>query len=307
MAFRPFHFIASLAAVALLAGCASRTAYQSRETMGSIKDSHANAPAMRVAGPRPVGKSKSTTPALSSASKSGIRAATAAISSDGQLASTLVATKPTDAWSDKSAMPETAKPVTVASAQPTSPDEATPAKAQSAVSAATIIAAKSPDPTAPQSAEARATTDLRRNLGPAPVAIVPPAVKIADPVVAAPPALAPSAVAPTVPLRTAVAAPTANVGTGSLKTLNLAGLWLAQNNMTNARAALADATKDNDPTLLNALAETYDPIALKRYPRLANEADSARAIELYTLAAAKGSLPAKSSLARLQAALAKPQ
>ena len=77
--------------------------------------------------------------------------------------------------------------------------------------------------------------------------------------------------------------------------------------MANARAALVDGNKGQDPALLLALAETYDPIMLKRYPRMSGEADMKRAMDLYSQAIAKGSEPAKSALARLQTLTTKPQ
>ncbi len=81
--------------------------------------------------------------------------------------------------------------------------------------------------------------------------------------------------------------------------------WLKAGNVANARALLADAAKGENSDVVAALAETYDPIALQRYPRLAGQADATRAVELYSQAAAKGSDSAKERLKALQAFMQK--
>jgi hypothetical protein len=293
MLFRPYRLMASLSAIALLTGCASRAAHQSSEYGGSIKDTHVSVASKRVAAPTSVVK-------LSAVKmKAGSPEHPSAVKSDATY----------------EPGPTVQRVITAKTGSDTSApgaDLPTP-KAQAPVSTTTSVSVKSSEPTLPPQTppapqEARATSDLRRNLGPAPVAAAPVVGKPDSQTVAVSPPKTEVTVTPAAaPIRAPAATTDVGADTTSSKTLNLSGLWLAQNNITNARAALADAVKNQDPALLNALAETYDPITLKRYPRLINEANSARAIELYTQAAAKGSQAAKTSLARLQAFVAKPQ
>lgn len=81
--------------------------------------------------------------------------------------------------------------------------------------------------------------------------------------------------------------------------------WLKAGNVANARALLADAAKSDNPDLLVALGETYDPLALQRYPRLVGQADALRAVDLYGQAAGKGSDAAKAKLTALNGFLQK--
>jgi hypothetical protein len=299
--------LASLSVAALLAGCASRSAYDPGEHRGSIKDTHGAGPQMRVAGPvstsevpAPKSQRQSVTVASDRTQKPREQAQLEQRTESRALIERIAPDKP---------VVKDTQPVAT-EAPPTKPAE---------VKVAAEPAVKPPVAQAPvtQPAESRPTADLRRNAGPttitvpatpAPAATTPLATPKPDAQVAAvapaktepspaQPVTKPSPARPTTP--GVSAEPTSK--TPTQRTLQLASLWLAQNNMANARAELADAAKGEDPVLLNALAETYDPIMLKRYPRMSGEADVGRAIDLYKQAIAKGFEPAKSALARLQA------
>ena len=151
-------------------------------------------------------------------------------------------------------------------------------------------------PIEPAQSEARATADARRG-GPAVVALAPIAV-------------GPTAVAPIEPPQksatpVAVSPVTAKVDDKTRETLKLVDVWMRQGNIGNARTALADAVRTENAELLYALAATYDPVALQRFPKLAEKADSDYAVSFYKLAMAKGSTEAKDALAKMQAFLAK--
>ena len=75
--------------------------------------------------------------------------------------------------------------------------------------------------------------------------------------------------------------------------------WMKAGNIANARALLSDAARGDNPDLLTALAETYDPVALRSYPKLLGQADPAKAVEYYSKAAAKGSDAARDRLTSL--------
>ena len=67
------------------------------------------------------------------------------------------------------------------------------------------------------------------------------------------------------------------------ETLKLVDVWMRQGNIGNARTALADAVRTENSELLFALAATYDPVALQRFPKLAEKADSDYAVSFYKL------------------------
>jgi hypothetical protein len=136
-------------------------------------------------------------------------------------------------------------------------------------------------------AETRPTVDARRTGGPATVA------------------LAPIAPTPKTTDQPAAAAPAAKVDDKTREMLKLVDVWLRQSNISNARTTLADAVRTENPDLLNALASTYDPVALQKYPKLVGFADADYAQSFYALAIAKGSLEAKDGLAKMQAYLGK--
>ncbi len=82
---------------------------------------------------------------------------------------------------------------------------------------------------------------------------------------------------------------------------------LKKGNFINARALLQDAGRGENGELLVALAETYDPVVLaRRFPRYARAGDSAKALELYQRAAAKGSSTAVNRVDALKAHIANP-
>jgi hypothetical protein len=139
----------------------------------------------------------------------------------------------------------------------------------------------------PAQTDTRPMADVRRGSGPAPVALAPiaPVPKAAEPAMVTP--------------------PSNKMDDKTRETLKLADVWMRQNNVGNARTALADAVHSENPELLTALAATYDPVALQRYPKLAGQADSNYALSFYSLAISKGSAEAKEALAKMQAFLGK--
>lgn len=145
--------------------------------------------------------------------------------------------------------------------------------------------------------EARPIADARRGGGPAVVALAP--------VAAAPIAVAPVAPAPMSATPVAVSPLAVKADEKTRETLKLVDVWMRQGNIGNARTALADAVRTENAELLFALAATYDPVALQRFPKLAEKADSDYAVSFYKLAIAKGSTEAKDALAKMQAFLAK--
>ena len=145
--------------------------------------------------------------------------------------------------------------------------------------------------------EARPIADARRGGGPAVVALAP--------VAAAPIAVAPVAPAPMSETPVAVSPLAVKADEKTRETLKLVDVWMRQGNIGNARTALADAVRTENSELLFALAATYDPVALQRFPKLAEKADSDYAVSFYKLAIAKGSSEAKDALAKMQAFLAK--
>jgi hypothetical protein len=321
----------SLSVAALLAGCASRATHYGAENGGSIKDTHTSGPQMRVAGP----VHSPSTPSASQQKRKRVvdaedNAYTAAKSNPSASSGVTIERKTSPVVSPvisdgqtapKQAIVTQIQDVRAPSIQATVAIEPKPAlDATPKVTAPQVVVAP---PTLP--VENRSSTDLRRSSGPLP-ATAPPATPNSaptQPATAAPvpktetqvavatpdkPA-APALVTKPSPARSATPGVSNEPGpkTANQRTLQLATLWLAQNNMANARAELAAGAKGEDPALLNALAETYDPIMLKRYPRMSGEADVSRAMDLYKQAIAKGSEPAKSALARLQAMPPKPQ
>jgi hypothetical protein len=144
-----------------------------------------------------------------------------------------------------------------------------------------------PLPADPAQPDTRPTAEARRGGGPAPVA------------------LAPVAPAPKASEQVSVAAPAPKVDDKTREMLKLVDVWLRQNNISNARTTLVDAVKSENPDLLNALAGTYDPVALQKYPKLVGHADVEYAQSFYALAIAKGSVEAKEGLAKMQAYLGK--
>lgn len=114
---------------------------------------------------------------------------------------------------------------------------------------------------------------------------------------------APAAVAePTVQAKVAALTPGERVRT----TLERAQAHLKAGKLANARALLEDAGRsESSGEIMKALAETYDPLVLRQYPRLAQAGDPARAVMLYSDAVAKGSVAANDQLARLKEHLAR--
>ncbi len=162
-------------------------------------------------------------------------------------------------------------------------------------SAPAPVAAPSVPTPAPKVVETRPTAEPRRE-APAPSAPAPSPTPNASSgsgqqIAALPLPVAPSAVQP--------------IDNQVRAVIGRAEGWLKAGNVANARALLSDAAKNDNPELLMALGETYDPLALQRYPRLAGQADAMRAVDLYGQAAGKGSDAAKAKLNALNAFLQK--
>jgi hypothetical protein len=187
-------------------------------------------------------------------------------------------------------------------------------------------------PPAPRAAvDARPTAEARRvaaNVEPAivpkpPAVVMPQPVVLPDVAVAVPQTDAPSVppAAPTAP--TIVLVPKSNptpVPPAALPantapkgaplpdtqrvsaTLASAEGYLRAGRVQNARALLEDNAKTGNIEILQALAETYDPLVLPdKYPKLARIGDAPRAIFYYEQAKANGALALDSRLVALKA------
>lgn len=83
-------------------------------------------------------------------------------------------------------------------------------------------------------------------------------------------------------------------------TISRAQDYLKTNRIINARSLLADAARDDNPILLTALAETFDPLHLQdKYPSLTRAADPQRALDIYRRASERGSQMAAQKLKAL--------
>jgi hypothetical protein len=187
------------------------------------------------------------------------------------------------------------------------PQSPTPAMA-AATSGSSSVAKSEAKPEV--KAEVRPLTEARREAAK-------PAAPAQTTTPAAPTSGAPAGVAATVPAETnakvaslppAAAKPAPSIAEQQVRAvIARADNWLKAGNVANARALLADAAKGENADVITALAETYDPIALQRYPRLAGQADAKWAQELYAQASAKGSEAARERLKALQAFMQKPR
>ncbi|MEQ1650435.1 MAG: hypothetical protein ABL898_17795 [Hyphomicrobiaceae bacterium] len=130
------------------------------------------------------------------------------------------------------------------------------------------------------------------------------------------PAVAPQApiVAPKMIAKAGDTAPKPSTKTTSLSdqvrikdALDRADMFLKTGQVPNARALLQDAARGENADLLTALAATYDPIVLVDYPSAAKSADPKRAVELYEVAIAKGSVAAKERMSKLKEQMSKVQ
>lgn len=76
--------------------------------------------------------------------------------------------------------------------------------------------------------------------------------------------------------------------------------YLKTSRIINARSLLQDAARDDNPLLLTALAETYDPLHLReKFPSLSRAAEPARALDIYRRASERGSQMAAQKLKSL--------
>lgn len=83
-------------------------------------------------------------------------------------------------------------------------------------------------------------------------------------------------------------------------TISRAQDYLKTKRIINARSLLQDAARDDNPLVLTALAETYDPLHLReKYPSLSRAAEPQRALEIYRRASERGSQMAAQKLKSL--------
>ena len=200
--------------------------------------------------------------------------------------------------------------------------EAAPAAAPKIVTAAPVtapIVMPAPAPVvialapAVQSAgisESRKTAEARREPPAKPVVTLEPAGSgtapgWTPPVVAADPAASAAvklAAKPT-EITAAPAAPKVNA-TRNRETREKAEQLMDSGKIVAARLVLREAPNEQDPAMLEALGQTYDPLVLKKYPKVnPTAADASRAAELYVLAISKGRTEAKARLDQLHAHL----
>lgn len=226
--------------------------------------------------------------------------------------------KPSAPPAMKSAAATPAPPPAPSVAPPSVPPPAAPAIAQAPVAPSS---ARSTDqapatqaaPANPQRSEAeRATVDIRRGnpaiasappaAPTAPLASVepPPAKPAAPPIVIQ---QKPSAAPADAPAQPKIAALTDDQRVHD--TIARAREYMAGGRLINARSLLQDAARDNNPLLLTALAETFDPLHLRdQFPSLARSAEPTRALDFYRRASERGSTAAAQKLKSLAEFLA---
>ena len=147
---------------------------------------------------------------------------------------------------------------------------------------------------APASPEpARMTTPSEPLLPSVPIVTIEP--RVIPPPAAAPPAAAPAPVVPRPPVVATPNADTPDVVRARATELMKIGQVLA------ARRILSARPLGDDPLVIAALGETYDPLVLEAYPKLKGAADVQRAMELYLLAVSKGNTDALKRIAALEA------
>lgn len=183
-------------------------------------------------------------------------------------------------------------------AAPAAPKQA-PASDAALTSAQPAISAAVPP------AAERLSTDLRRaapasapvvaSAPPAAAPVMPPAVAVEPP--PAKPAASAIIIQPRAPAATPKADAPAQPKVAALTdeqrvrdTIARANEYLSTKRLINARALLQDAARDDNPQLLNALAETFDPLVLReKYPNFARAAEPTRALDIYRRASERGS------------------
>lgn len=209
----------------------------------------------------------------------------------------------------------------IAAAEPPPAPKAPPAIPPPAVTLPTVAPpavaiAAPPKPVAPAAeapaAAERTTTDLRRAAPPVVAAAPPPAVPVAPtppPASTEPAPVKPAASAiviqPKAPATEAATSAQPKVAALTDEQRVRDVIARAQEHLTagrliNARSLLQDAARDNNPLILTALAESYDPLFLRdKRSNLARSGEPTRALEYYRRAAERGSAAAAQKLKTL--------
>ena len=195
-------------------------------------------------------------------------------------------------------------------------------QSKSAPKAAPVVVATAPPPVAAsapsivpaEKSESRGTAEARRGAPPSPVVTLEPAAGAAVPnwtppsvpaVEAAGPSAAVKLASKPTPLAEAPAAPKYNAGRSREMREKMEEL-LGSGKIIAARTMLREASRDQNPALIEALGQTYDPLVLQKYPKVKPAAaDAGKAAELYVLAISKGRTEAKDRLDELRSFLNK--
>lgn len=220
-----------------------------------------------------------------------------------------------------------APPVSIAPPNPTLPAvAAAPTPAPAPPAAVVVIppaAPKAPEPTTVKVAEAAPVatarpiaearrapaSEVKQGVTTSP-AVAAPAIAEPKPVVVTPPSAATAAPTPTPQPQPQRQRQVASAGPNAAplseterlrEGLARATFYMAASRLANARAVLVDLSRSGHPDVLQALAETYDPLHLRdAYPKLARTGDSAKALEFYDKAKAAGAANADARMRALK-------